>query len=87
MYEMLFVKGWDLEKIVVGLVINLENGGGFVFFEVLGNVIFLLVGWYLRFGGVMGWEYFNSLLGGRERFWEWVELMGGYLRGRRSVDD
>ncbi|KAK4670145.1 uncharacterized protein QC763_209140 [Podospora pseudopauciseta] len=87
MYEMLLVKGWDPEKIVVGLVTNPENGGGFVPFEVLGNVIPLLAGRHPRFGGVMGWEYFNSLPGGRERPWEWAELMGGYLRGRRSVDD
>lgn len=33
-----------------------------------------------RFGGVMGWEYFNSLPGGEERPWEWAREMTRHLR-------
>ncbi|KAK0609247.1 glycoside hydrolase superfamily [Bombardia bombarda] len=65
MYEMLLVKGWPAEKIVVGLVTNPENGSGWVPWDVLGNLMPLLVARHARFGGVMGWEYFNSLPGGR----------------------
>ncbi|GAB1314202.1 hypothetical protein MFIFM68171_04412 [Madurella fahalii] len=83
MYEMLLAKGWMPEKIVVGLVTNPENGSGWVPWNMLGSVLPLLAGRHPRFGGVMGWEYFNSLPGGRERPWEWASAMTALLRGRR----
>lgn len=67
--------GWVPEKIVVGLVTNPANGSGFIPFNVLATVLPLMVGQHKRFGGVMGWEYFNSLPGGRERPWEWAQWM------------
>ena len=80
MYEMLTaVKGWPAEKVVVGVVTNPENGSGWVPWDVLGNVVPLLAGRHRRFGGVMGWEYFNSLPGGRERPWEWARWMSALL--------
>ena len=33
----------------------------------------------------MGWEYFNSLPGGKERPWEWAGMMGGILGVTRAV--
>ena len=85
MYEMMLAKGWPPEKIVVGLVTSPRNGGGWVPWNVLGNVLPLLAGRHPRFGGVMGWEYFNSLPGGEERPWEWAQAMSALLRGRRTV--
>ena len=85
MYEMMLAKGWPAEKIVVGLVTNPGNGGGWVPWNVLGNVLPLLAGRHPRFGGVMGWEYFNSLPGGEEKPWEWAQAMSALLRGRRTV--
>ncbi|KAJ0114959.1 glycoside hydrolase family 18 protein [Diaporthe amygdali] len=85
MYEMLLMKGWAPEKIVVGLVTNPENGGGFIPFDILASVIPLMVGQHARFGGVMGWEYFNSLPGGRDRPWEWAQWMTRVLRGDRTM--
>jgi hypothetical protein len=85
MYEMLLAKGWPAEKIVVGLVTNPRNGAGWVPWNVLGNVLPLLVGRHPRFGGVMGWEYFNALPGEEERPWEWAQAMSALLRGRRTV--
>ncbi|KAK3945171.1 class III chitinase [Diplogelasinospora grovesii] len=82
MYEMILMKGWPAEKVVVGLVTNPENGDGWVPWSMISSVLPLLVGRHARFGGVMGWEYFNSLPGGRERPWEWAGLMSGWLRGR-----
>ena len=84
MYEMLLARGWPAEKLVVGLVTNPENGSGFVPWEALGNVLPVLVGTHPRFGGVMGWEYFNSLPGGRERPWEWAKCMTALLRGTKG---
>jgi hypothetical protein len=84
MYEMLLMKGWTPEKVVVGLVTNPDNGGGFIPFDILASVIPLMVGQHARFGGVMGWEYFNSLPGGRDRPWEWAQWMTRLLRGDRT---
>ncbi|KAK3327648.1 glycoside hydrolase superfamily [Cercophora scortea] len=86
MYEMIIMKGWAPEKLVIGLVTNPENGSGYVPWEGLSNVLPLLVGRHPRFGGVMGWEYFNSLPGARERPWEWARMMTTLLRGRRALD-
>jgi hypothetical protein len=85
MYEMLLLKGWRPEKLVVGLVTNPENGSGYVPWSALSNVLPLLAGRHPRFGGVMGWEYFNSLPGGRERPWEWAQAMTALLRGHRLL--
>jgi hypothetical protein len=85
MYEMLLAKGWKPEKIVVGLVTNPANGSGWVPGDVLGTVLPLLAGRHPRFGGVMGWEYFNGLPGGEARPWEWAQAMSALLRGRRTV--
>ncbi|KAH8879612.1 glycoside hydrolase family 18 protein [Thozetella sp. PMI_491] len=87
MYEMILMKGWPAEKVVIGLVTNPENGPGFVPWHVLGNVLPLILGRHPRFGGVMGWEYFNSLPGGRERPWEWARWMTALLKGERTVLD
>ncbi|KAL2019652.1 hypothetical protein VTK56DRAFT_9467 [Thermocarpiscus australiensis] len=86
MYEMLLAKGWKPERIVVGLVTNPANGAGWVPWHMLASVIPLLAGRHPRFGGVMGWEYFNSLPGGEARPWEWAQAMTVLLRGRRTVE-
>ncbi|PNP53461.1 hypothetical protein THARTR1_06155 [Trichoderma harzianum] len=80
MYEMIIRKGWPIEKVVIGLVTNPANGSGFVMWEFLSAVLNLLRGRHERFGGVMGWEYFNSLPGGHERPWEWARQMTSVLR-------
>lgn len=85
MYEMLLMKGWAPEKVVVGLVTSPDNGGGFIPFDILASVIPLMLGQHARFGGVMGWEYFNSLPGGRDRPWEWAQWMTRALRGDRAM--
>ncbi|KAK3904290.1 chitinase 2 [Staphylotrichum tortipilum] len=85
MYEMLLAKGWPAEKIVVGLVTNPRNGAGWVPWNVLSGVLPLLVGRHPRFGGVMGWEYFNALPGEEEKPWEWAQAMTALLRGRRTA--
>jgi hypothetical protein len=83
MYDMIMQRGWQPDKIVVGLVTNPENGGGFVPFEPLSMVMTVLRGRYGGFGGVMGWEYFNSMPGGKERPWEWARRMTTIL-GRHA---
>ncbi|KAH7192007.1 glycoside hydrolase superfamily [Fusarium flagelliforme] len=86
MYDLMVQKGWPPEKIVIGLVTNPENGHGYVPFNPLNMVLTTLRGRYGKFGGVMGWEYFNSLPGGKERPWEWAREMTKLLRGHILSD-
>lgn len=86
LYEMMLMKGWAPEKVVVGLVTNPANGSGFIPFDILATVLPLMVGQHnRRFGGVMGWEYFNSLPGGRDRPWEWAEWMTRVLGPEQTM--
>ncbi|KAI0835285.1 glycoside hydrolase family 18 protein [Hypoxylon sp. FL0890] len=80
MYQMCIARGWPQEKVVVGLVTTPENGPGFVPFEVLGATLALLRRQFPAFGGIMGWEYFNGLPGGKTRPWEWAQRMTKLLR-------
>ncbi|KAI1768084.1 glycoside hydrolase family 18 protein [Hypoxylon sp. FL1150] len=80
MYEMCVTKGWRPDKVVIGLVTAPENGHGFVPFEFLGPTLAILRRRHPTFGGVMGWEFFNGLPGGKERPWEWAQHMTKFLR-------
>lgn len=40
--------------------------------ETMGPVLAFLLDQFPDFGGVMGWEYFNSLPGGQEKPWQWA---------------
>ncbi|KAI1809090.1 glycoside hydrolase family 18 protein [Poronia punctata] len=80
MYEMCMARGWAPEKVVVGLVTTPDNGAGYVPFEMLGPNLRLLHRQFPKFGGVMGWEYFNGRPGGKDRPWEWAREMTKILK-------
>ncbi|KAI0205096.1 glycoside hydrolase family 18 protein [Astrocystis sublimbata] len=80
LYEMCVTLGWRPEKIVVGLLTAPDNGHGYVHFEMLRLNFSLLQTQFPTFGGVMGWEYFNGLPGGKPRPWEWAQEMTKILR-------
>ncbi|KAI1470024.1 glycoside hydrolase family 18 protein [Daldinia caldariorum] len=86
MYEMCIARGWPPEKVVVGLVTTPENGPGWVPFDVLGPTLAVLQRQFSKFGGVMGWEYFNGLPGGKEKPWEWAQRITKLLGGSRARD-
>ncbi|KAI1485882.1 family 18 glycoside hydrolase [Biscogniauxia mediterranea] len=75
LYEMCVARGWDPAKLVMGLVTTPDNGAGWVPFEVLAVTLRMLALRFPRFGGVMGWEYFNGRPGGKGRPWEWAQAM------------
>ncbi|KAI0881087.1 glycoside hydrolase family 18 protein [Annulohypoxylon maeteangense] len=81
MYQLCVARGWPAEKVVVGLVTTPENGPGWVPLDVLAETLRRLRALFPAFGGVMGWEYFNGLPGGKARPWEWARDMTGLLRG------
>ncbi len=79
-YDFIISRGYHPDKIVIGMVTNPGNGSGWVPFEILQEVLITLKSRYTGFGGVMVWEYFNSLPGDRARPWEWAEFMTRNLR-------
>lgn len=79
-YDAILRQGWKPEKVVVGVLTNPGNGHGFVEMGELKRTVTALAQFYPRFGGVMGWEYFNSSPGGEIRPWEWAMGMAGCVR-------
>lgn len=79
-YDTILSRGWQAEKIVVSVLTNPGNGAGWIPLGELKETLAALMQLYPRFGGVFGWEYFNSLPGGCERPWEWGEVMMRIVR-------
>ncbi|KAL4788461.1 glycoside hydrolase superfamily [Aspergillus varians] len=76
MYAAIVAQGWSAARVVYGLLTHPGNGSqGYVPQEVIGPVLAVLVEQFPNFGGVMGWEYFNSMPGQRDRPWEWAAQM------------
>lgn len=74
---------WDPAKIVMGVVTNPGNGSGHVPSYLLEENCRVLRAMFPRFGGVMGWEYFNAgeeVEAKKGRPWEWVGDLGRVLR-------
>jgi hypothetical protein len=84
-YDFMVTRGYSADKIVVGMVTNPGNGSGWVPFEILQEVLNTLKIRYPGFGGVMGWEYFNSLPGDRDKPWEWAAFMTRNVRNGLPV--
>ena len=74
-FDFIVQRGFPADKLVIGMVTNPGNGSGWVEFEVLQEMLVNLKLKHPGFGGVMGWEYFNSLPGDRARPWEWAQFM------------
>lgn len=74
-YNAILAQGWLPEKVVVGVLTNPANGHGWIPLEDLKRTLAMLGQYSSRFGGVMGWEYFNSMPGDCEKPWEWAEVM------------
>ncbi|WP_237745122.1 discoidin domain-containing protein [Kribbella catacumbae] len=68
-------------KVVAGVVTNSANCGGYVALPTLKNTLAALVAKYPTFGGVDGWEYFNSDPGGTAAPWQWAREMTAAMSG------
>jgi len=76
MYAAIIAQGWSPQRVVFGLLTNSDNGSqGYVPLETMSVILSMLIEQYPNFGGVMGWEYFNSMPGGREKPWIWAAVM------------
>jgi len=72
-------------KVVAGTLTNPANcGSGYVDLPVLTRTIRDLKAAYPDFGGIMGWEYFNSLPGGTDAPWIWAQTVRRALDGART---
>ncbi|KAI9846110.1 MAG: hypothetical protein M1837_004366 [Sclerophora amabilis] len=78
-YDLIVAAGWLPHKVVAGVSTNPRNAAGYVPLEILMPVLRSLHRRYPTFGGVMGWEYFQSLPGGSDRPWEWAAVMSEAL--------
>ncbi|WP_406639587.1 glycosyl hydrolase family 18 protein [Amycolatopsis sp. WGS_07] len=68
-------------KVVAGTVTNPANCNGYVDMPTLKNTVSSLVGKYSDFGGIDGWEYFNSLPGDTGAPWEWAQQIAPTVKG------
>jgi hypothetical protein len=74
------------DKVVAGTLTNPANcGSGYVDPSVLNSTLASLVSKYPTFGGVAGWEYFNSLPGGTGAPWQWAASVSAAMAGGGST--
>ncbi len=66
-------------KVVAGAVTNPASGGGYVSPGTLQSTLRKLTAKYPTFAGAAGWEYFNSLPGGRSAPWTWASAVATAL--------
>jgi chitinase len=74
-------------KVVAGVVTNSANCSGYVPLATLKSTLGTLVGKYPTFGGVDGWEYFNSDPGGTAAPWQWAREMTAAMSGSTGPVD
>ncbi|KAH6603823.1 coagulation factor 5 8 type domain [Trichoderma cornu-damae] len=78
-YDRVVANGFAPETVVAGQLTTPE-GAGWIPTGRLNSTIVSLVDEYGQIGGVMGWEYFNSLPGGTAEPWEWAQIVTEILR-------
>ena len=59
----------------MGVLTNPGLGHGYIELEELKRTLAVLVQFYRGFGGVMGWEYYNSKPGDESMPWLWATTM------------
>lgn len=70
------------DKVVAGTLTNPANcGSGYVDPGTLASTLGALSSAYPTFGGVAGWEYFNSLPGGTSAPWQWAASVSAAMGG------
>lgn len=74
-YDQIMQEGWPAEKVVVGMLTNPKHAAsGYVPLDWTASVLSLLVEKYPKFGGVMGWEFTESLPNETQP-WQWAFCM------------
>ncbi len=85
-YDKIIKRGvFGPNKVVTGVVTNSANCGGYVPLSTLKDTLGQLVAKYPNFGGVDGWEYFNSDPGGTAAPWQWAREMTSAMSGTTNL--
>ncbi|XDG01311.1 hypothetical protein ABKA04_000926 [Annulohypoxylon sp. FPYF3050] len=84
-YESIIDDGFAANKVVMGLLTNSANGNGFVSLDTSATVLKELTSENTGFGGVAGWEYFNSQPGGESAPNEWATFMAQHVRSASAT--
>ena len=79
-YDAILRRGWKPEKVVVGVLTNPGNGHGYIEYGELQRTISALAQFYNGFGGVFGWEFYNSMPGDVRAPWIWAHEMERSVR-------
>ncbi|MFF8653001.1 glycoside hydrolase family 18 protein [Streptomyces huasconensis] len=84
-YDAIIARGLiPASKVVAGALTSPDNGGsGYVGMTTLKSTVGALASKYPGFGGVAGWEYFNSRPGGTAAPWKWAAEVSSALKIRR----
>ncbi|KAL8935280.1 MAG: hypothetical protein Q9211_004783 [Gyalolechia sp. 1 TL-2023] len=85
-YGEIVARGWRPEKVVAGVLTNPRNGHGWLGTEEVGRSLRMLKRLYPAFGGVMGWEYFNAVMGEEGMGWQWAEGMREAMEVFETID-
>lgn len=81
-YDAIINRGvFAASKVVAGVVTNSANCSGYVPLATLKSTLGSLVAKYPAFGGVDGWEYFNSDPGSTAAPWQWAREMTSAMAG------
>lgn|GEM_PF-1925973 len=86
-YDAIIANGFPASKVVAGTITNADNcGSGYIPFDTVQQVTRELTAMYPDFGGVMGWEYFNSDPDGPAAPWRWAALLRDAMKPAEAVD-
>ncbi|GAO14758.1 uncharacterized protein UV8b_04550 [Ustilaginoidea virens] len=79
-YDKIVSNGFQASRVVAGQLTSPRNGRGYIPYTQLNATVVSLRKRYGQIGGIMGWEYFNSLPGGTSEPWKWAQVMTEILR-------
>lgn len=79
-YDAIIANGFPADKVLFGMVTNPAHGSGWADLDKVKMTLEKLRRTHASFGGVMGWEYFNALPGGKDGPWGWAEWMTAVVR-------
>ncbi len=86
-YVAVVANGFAAARVLAGQITNPSAGYDFVPFDKLAAVVSSLQASFAgQFGGIMGWEYFNSEPGGPAEPWRWAQEMTKILRPNAKID-
>lgn len=87
-YDKIIQRGWSPQKVVLGVSTNPTMANGWVGDEVLAETLARLTLKYAEFGGVMGWEYYQSVTvqDPCAKPWGWAKLVTTLLHNESKSD-